>query len=154
MSADRRLAAAMMAYNVEERAPLVEAGLTWLGPNGPMYLAGDVRLRALAIDKDGVHWVDACLAVESAYMRHPAFDYYADLPGSTLTPAIEFWHVNFTRGRFSTTLGPIGEVCEVLDLDVPLPFPADNWARTYASDPEQTDAELLFLKDRVPGVFA
>ena len=145
MASERRLAAAMASYNVEERAPLEAAGLAWIGARGPLYLAGDVRLRALAIDRDGVHWVDAHLAVESAYLGHPAFDYYSDLPGGNLDPSVEFWQVNCTRGRFSTMLGPIGSVCCLLDLDVPVPFPADNWARSWETYPDRFDTDEIGL---------
>ena len=149
----RKLAAAIAEFNETERAlELPAAGLAWLGFGGPLYLSGDVRLRALAIDGDGIHWVDANLAVESAYMNHPAFEYYSDLPGGSLQPALEIWQVSLARGRFSTILGPIGDVCALLDLDVPVPFPPDNWARTYRSDQDQTDSELLSLMSHCPGI--
>jgi hypothetical protein len=146
---ERRLREAIAEYNLAERAELVEEGLTWLGLAGPIYRSGPVRMRALAIDVDGVHWVDACLAAESAYFGHPIFEYYSDRPGGQLQMSVEIWQVSLTRGRFSTILGRIADVCDILDLDAPETFPADNWARSYDSWPDRTDEQMMRI-DSVP----
>ncbi|MFC6017236.1 hypothetical protein ACFP2T_13590 [Plantactinospora solaniradicis] len=143
-AADDELTAAITRYNGIQRAELEkETGLRWLGGMGTIFAAGTVRIRALFVDPVGRQWADACLAVESAYLRHPAHDYYADQPGASMEPAHDLWVMTQWRGMWNAILVPIDEICSRLDLPDPVPVALRGYARTWDTMPMVTDAEAL-----------
>jgi hypothetical protein len=147
VSAYDDLLTAMDTFNAAERAELAaETGLVWLGATGPAFLAGDIRIRALFKSLNGdTLWCDANLVVESAYLGHPAYDYYADQPGGSMEPGHDLWVCTPERGRHNAIIVPITETCFRLDLPEPMPYPADNWCRSWRTHPWQTDKSAIGL---------
>jgi len=140
--ADTELEAAMVRYNQRSVAELCErSGLRYLGPEGPVFIAGSTRIRSLFVDSDGQYWCDARIVVRSAYFKGPAYDYYEDqLFNGFADDAHDLWIVTEERGRFDAIIARIDRTAEVLHLPKPEPFP-QGWCRHWRT--------LLFMPDAV-----
>lgn len=120
----------------------LRTGLRYLGYSGPVFLSGTVRVRGLFVDPAGTHWTDADLIVESAYLRSPWWDHYHDRLGGNLEPAHELRVMSPERGWVDALIGPVAEICELVDLPAPESFP-DGWARSWRTFPWLEDAQAL-----------
>lgn len=147
MGPDREIAlrTALADYNRAGLAEFeAETGLRYLGDDGPVYLAGSVRVRALFIDGAGSHWCDGRLAAESAYSGTHAVRDWASVVGERLDSAHDLWITTTERGRHDAIIAPISDVCAVLDLDPPELF-APGWARSWRTFDWMVESTALAL---------
>ena len=157
VAAEDRLKRAISDFNASERRGLAEeTGLTWLGDGGPVYRAGNVLIRGLFVDRDGGHWCDAGLVVESAYTGQPgAVDHFLDrIGGGDIDPAHELLVHTNSRGRYTAFIVPVEDVVGLLELGEPV-LTREQWARCWETFPSATDrSELELLRHglAVPGL--
>jgi hypothetical protein len=136
-------------YNAAERddPDVATANLTWHPTGGPVYVAGDVRIKALATDQHGHHWGDSYLVAESLAIdlegRLKAKSRAAAVLGED--GAVEVFQMTYQRGRLVALLAPIEAICRALDLPAPEAFPDGNWARTWSTPECVSDAQELVL---------
>ncbi|MEV1006107.1 hypothetical protein [Streptomyces sp. NPDC049881] len=144
------LAAAIAAYNKAERAEFcTRTGLTWLKLDGPTYLIGNFRIKALFEDPTGCcHWADAALYAESrdaAEMPRDATAALLDVLGC-MDRARDLWVHTDTRGQWNASLAPVYVIAQAFGEPEPERLPGDQWARTWWDDPHRSDAaELAWL---------
>lgn len=137
---------AIAASNKAERAEfMATTGTTWLGLDGPTYLLGDARAKAMFVGKDGRHWTDAYIVIESISQIEPnpgLMEAYRQL--IACDPDAEgMWVWTDTRGHWDATMAPIEIIAERFGYPPPLVMPGDNWARTWWDTPERTDAQEI-----------
>lgn len=145
MTAETELQGALDRYNRIQLAEMqLATGLRYLGEEGPVFLAGPVRIRGLFVDRDGRHWCDAHLVVESAFTTRQERDIHSDRAAGNLDPGHELWQFTPERGRWEACISPVVDVAELLGLSAPEPFPP-GWCRNWRSIPTLTDADELEL---------
>ncbi|WP_037932854.1 hypothetical protein [Streptomyces sp. SPB78] len=158
ISRKQQLDAAIRAYNEQERdAFMHETGTRWLGHNGPTYLVGETRVKALFDDARGWHWVDGCLYAESLRPPRETGNYLLDVLGELPTPSdpddpnrvADLWVHTDSRGQWGALMTPVATLARLL-ADAGLLYhaeavrlPGDNWARTWDDYRERTDEQEL-----------
>ncbi|MER7927031.1 hypothetical protein ABTY96_28395 [Streptomyces sp. NPDC096057] len=142
-----RLAAAIEAFNKAERMTfMLTVAARWLDGDGPTYVMGEVRVKALFVDIFGRHWADGALAAES--LAHAAGDRtLADYHHERLChPDVEvhdLWVYADTRGRWNALVAPVDVIAAELGYPPPVLLPGRNWARTWTTLPDRTDEQEL-----------
>lgn len=143
----RQLDAAMATYNGIERAEfMLDTANRWLHSDGPTYLLGDTRAKALFEDSRGRHWADGALVAES--IGHSAGDPMLtdSLHQDLCHPDIEvrdLWVVTDSRGRWNALMAPIEVIAREFDRPPPVLLPGQNWARTWWTQPTRSDEQEL-----------
>lgn len=138
------LYAAIEEYNRAERAHLeIDHGLRWLGNDGPVYLAGGVRIRGLFVDRDGQHWGDAILAIES-HSPDPGYREWASDRAHEIEPHHEIFQFSKRRGQVFPMIAPVARIAEFLEVDPPELFPA-GWTRSWDTPEADSDERGLLL---------
>jgi hypothetical protein len=146
----QKLGDALRAYNEAERTEfMLPTATRWLGLDGPTYLLGDIRVRALFADIHGRHWVDASLAVESLRSvggvgeRNPGLiESYQQLAVDA-DEARDLWVFTDTRGRWNAVMVPVETLARRWGYPPPVLLPDGNWARGWLDLPERTDEQEL-----------
>jgi hypothetical protein len=135
---------AMVAFNAAERTEFMLATATrWLGVDGPTYLVGDVRTKALFEDIHGRHWVDGALYAESLNQDDATTE---DIHHSLCVPGVEcrdLWVCRESRGLWNALMTPVTVLATELRLTAPALLPGDNWARTWQDLPARSDKQEL-----------
>lgn len=142
-----RLEDAIRGFNQAERADFLLATSTrWLGIDGPVYLLGDVRVRALFVDDLDRHWVDAYLAVESltgiGRLNASQVEMYRQL-AIDADEVDDLWVFTDTRGRWNAVMTPVTTLASRWGYPAPVRLPDGNWARNWLDLPERTDEQEL-----------
>lgn len=114
------------------------SGLKWLGADGPIYRCDPIAVRALFVGKDGRHWGDAGLAIESGWPDTEVRDCLWEMFTGGDSELFETWIFTMWRGRHSALIVPIAEIADVLDLGEPQRS-TDRWARMWGTLPNLTD---------------
>jgi hypothetical protein len=141
------LNAAIRAFNEAERMGfMLTTASRWLGDDGPTYLVGEVRVKALFVDIFGRHWADGALVAES--IGHTAPDPYVEdyLHTMLCHPDVEchdVWQFTDTRGRWNALMAPVDVIAREFDYPAPSVLPGQNWARSWETLPERTDEQEL-----------
>lgn len=143
----QQLTDALRMYNQTERALFTaDTATQWLGLDGPAYIVGEVRMRALFMDTAGRHWVDAELGLESLIGTGRVDDWhvrkYRDL-ATDAAGATDLWVFTDTRGRWNATMAPVSELAHIWGYPPPVRLPDGNWARTWTDLPTRTDEQEL-----------
>ncbi|MFJ4201562.1 hypothetical protein ACIP2Y_18265 [Streptomyces sviceus] len=143
----QQLDAAVRAFNQAERTEfMLTTASRWLGLDGPTYLLGDVRAKALFEDIYGRHWVDAYLAVESLTgigNRNPALMEGYRQTAVDIREACDLWVYADTRGKWNAIMTPIEDLAAAWGYPPAVRLPDGNWARTWLDMPERTDEQEL-----------
>ncbi len=150
MSDKRTLDQAIDAFNAAERqAFMQQTNSRWLGHDGPAYIIGETRAKALFEDEDGRHWVDAGLYVESLRAPGPTADYLLELLTDDEPNIIDMWVHTDSRGHWNasmTTVTRLGQMLassQILYRPGPVLLPGANWARTWWDYAERSDEQEL-----------
>ncbi|WP_326786427.1 hypothetical protein [Streptomyces sp. NBC_00151] len=143
----QQLDAAIQAFNQAERTEFMLTTATrWLGTDGPAYILGDIRVRALFEDIHGRHWADAYLAVESLSDAGRAdpdhMEMYRQL-AVDMDEARDLWVFTDTRGRWNAMMTPVEQLARRWEFPPPALLPGPNWARGWLDLPERTDGQEL-----------
>jgi hypothetical protein len=129
-----------------------ETALTYLGPDGPLYLLGTVRVRGTFRSTDGRYWADGNLAAESMTVGTVQAD-DVEYWSSRACDAIEghgLWVATVERGLHDATIVPLDLIAGQLELPAPELFP-DGWARSWHDYPWLADEQgLQFIAHGLP----
>lgn len=149
MSHKQQLAEAIAAFNDAERAEFIAStGLTWLGLDGPVYVIGDARAKALFVGRDGRHWADGALFVESigGLVNNPALLEGYRQAISCADDVEDLWVYTDARGRWNALVAPVDSIARACGYPEPFRMPDGDWARTWWDAPARTDeAELAWI---------
>ncbi|MEU9405072.1 hypothetical protein AB0E08_05090 [Streptomyces sp. NPDC048281] len=142
----QQLEDAIRTFNQFERAEfMLDTTSRWLGLDGPTYLLGDIRVKALFLDASDRHWVDAYLAVESLCgisqdNAHTEAYRQLAIDGNEVR---DLWVFTDTRGRWNAVMIPVDELARRWGYPPPVLLPDGNWARNWLDLPERTDEQEL-----------
>ncbi|MEV0183844.1 hypothetical protein AB0I54_31850 [Streptomyces sp. NPDC050625] len=141
---------ALRTFNQAERQEfMLTTASRWLGLDGPTYIVGDVRVRALFEDIHGRHWCDAMLAAESLAgvadigRTNPGIIEGYRQTAACMEEATDLWVFVDARGRWNATMTPVDALAHAWGYPPPTRLPDDNWARTWLSLPERSDEQEL-----------
>lgn len=137
---------AMLAFNRIERAEfMLDTGTLWLGLNGPTYLLGDIRVKALFEDTHGRHWCDAMLAVESlsGYSSNNVLMEGYRQAATDMDAAGDLWVCTDARGKWSAVMTPVTVLATTWGYPPPVRLPDGDWARTWLDIPGRSDEQEL-----------